>query len=46
MPNNQLITHQLPIDYSLISLMSSNKLRLVYGKKITLHNFYAALFSK
>ena len=48
MPNNQLITHQLPaIDNSFIDVINViNKLCLVYGKKITLHNFYAALFSK
>ena len=48
MPNNQLITHQLPaIDYSFIDVINViDKLCLVYGKKITLHNLYAALFSK
>ena len=48
MPNNQLITHQLPaIDNSFIDVINViDKLCLVYGKKITLHNFYAALFSK
>ena len=48
MPKNQLITHQLPaIDNSFIDVINViDKLCLVYGKKITLHNFYAALFSK
>ena len=46
MPNNQLITHQLPaIDYSFIDVINViDKLCLVYGKKITLrHNFVCSI---